>query len=97
MIQVFNLQQKINNFREQVQQSENNLSAQKEVFSIKKKINIDESVQLKRTEKMNKLISDSQLDLNTFDYMINRIVQTCSKDAISVSSINSLAFYCFKI
>jgi hypothetical protein len=84
MVQVFNLQQKINNFLEQIQQSEKNLSAQKESFSVNKKISIAESVQLKRTEHMQKLISDSKLDLNTFDYMINRIVQTCSKDAISV-------------
>ncbi len=82
--QVINLQTSINTYRDQISQSEKNLNAQHEVFRIKRKIMTEEIIRTCKIDHLNKLIFDSKIDVNGFEKVLNRIVQSCSKDNIIV-------------
>jgi hypothetical protein len=83
--QILNMQTSINTYRDQITQSEKNLNAQHEVFRIKKKILTEEIIRTCKVDHLNKLIFDSKIDVNGFEKVLNRIIQTCSKDNIIVS------------
>jgi hypothetical protein len=82
--QILNIQANINTFRDQITQSENNLNAQHEVFRIKRKILTEEIIRTCKIDHLNKLISDSKIDVNGFEKVLNRVIQSCSKDNIIV-------------
>lgn len=78
------LQSKISAFKDQINQSEKNLSAQEEFFKAKKKAQIDELISLKVNERLNKLLVESNIDLNELEQVIFRLSQACSNEALSV-------------
>lgn len=83
-MQMANLHSKINVLNEQISQSEKNLNAQKQFLDSKKKIQLEEMLKQLVHEKLNKLIRESDLNLNEFEQYISRIIQVCTKDAIAV-------------
>lgn len=76
------MQNQINMIKEQIQQSEKNLSAQRDMFKVKTKTKIEEAILLKQTEKYNALLNESQLDISTFEDIIKKIIESCTKEAI---------------
>ncbi len=77
------MQAQINMIKEQIQQSESNLTAQREAFKFKTKAQIDEAVKQKHTTFYNALLKESQLDLASFESVINKIIEACTKEAIA--------------
>jgi len=39
---------------------------------------------MKKHEKFSNLLSDSQVDINSLDHICNKIVESCTKEAIAV-------------
>ena len=95
------LQAGINNYKDQIQQSEKNLKAQIDVFQLKKKMNIDESLKIIKLNQLSQLISASNLNINELDHLTNRIIESCTKDAIAVNLIyafsSQLNFYSMEL
>lgn len=77
------LQKQITSLQDQLQQSEKNLNAQKEVMKIKRKIQIDETIRSSNNEKLNELIKTTKIDLNELNRLTNSIIEACTKEAIA--------------
>lgn len=78
------LQMELNTLKEQILQSEKNLQGQNEFLNKQKKIKIEESLKSVVNEKLNALRAESSIDFNELERLSNKIVQVCTKDAISV-------------
>lgn len=76
------LQSQINMIKEQIAQSEKNLNAQREVFQPNTAAKIDEALKQKEKEKYDNLLKESQLDMSTFEGIVNKIIEACTKENI---------------
>ena len=81
------MQSKINAFKEQINQSEKNLSAQNDVIIIKKKVKCDEVLRLAKLDHLNKLLYDCKLNVNELEMLTSRVIQSASRDNIAVCII----------
>ena len=52
------------------------------MFKVKTKTKIEEAMLYKKTEKYNKLVNESQLDICNFEEIIKKIIESCTKDNI---------------
>jgi len=77
------MQAQINMIKEQIQQSESNLTAQREAFKNKTKIQIEEAIKQKQATFYDTLLKESQLDLASFEAVIDKIIESCTKEAIA--------------
>lgn len=48
------------------------------------KIEVEETLKIKKIERFNELVRESQLDFNSFDKITNKIIESCTKEAIGV-------------
>lgn len=81
--QISLLQKQIQQLQEQVLQSEKNLHAQREVMKIQRKIRIEEMLRQLKSDKLKRLSTECQIDMNEFERLTNNIIEACTKDAIS--------------
>ena len=77
------LQAQINMIKEQIAQSEKNMSAQRDVFEANTSAKVEEALKQNETEKYDSLLKESQLDMATFETIINKIIEACTKENIA--------------
>lgn len=80
-IESINTQQ--NALREQIRQSELNLSAQHGVLLQQQQVQIDEAVTRAQNDALVKQADDSKISLSDFDAKLQPIIDSCTKDSIS--------------
>ncbi|KAK2156555.1 hypothetical protein LSH36_210g04002 [Paralvinella palmiformis] len=69
--------------QEQVKQSETNLSAQYQSLMHQREVQIEEMVTASEDEEIKKLFAECKIMQNDFDAVLQPIVESCTKDAIS--------------
>ena len=78
-----NLQAKLAALKEQISQSERNLSGQDEFLNKQKRVKVEEALKSIVNDKLQLLKKESSIDFGQFEKLTNKIVQVCTKDAIS--------------
>lgn len=80
-IEAVNTQQNV--LREQIRQSELNLTAQHGVLLQQQQVQIDEAVTRAQNDALVKQADDSKISLSDFDAKLQPIIDSCTKDSIS--------------
>jgi calcium homeostasis ER protein len=78
------LTQQINELKEQMRQSEANLTAQHQVLMQQKQIIIEDVVRQSQEEQLRRMADEFNVDLNDFESVLLPIAENCTKEAIAV-------------
>ncbi|GBN65161.1 Calcium homeostasis endoplasmic reticulum protein [Araneus ventricosus] len=70
--------------QEQIRQSEQNLAAQHQLLLTQQQVQVDEVIRKAQEEKLSKLAKENELDLKELDGVLQPIIDSCTKDSISV-------------
>ncbi|CAG7820908.1 unnamed protein product, partial [Allacma fusca] len=68
---------------EQIRQSEQNLAAQQQVLLTSQQTQIDDAIRQVQDTEMSQLAAELNVDLVEFDMVLQPIIESCTKDAIS--------------
>lgn len=69
--------------REQIRQSELNLTAQHNVLMQKQQKEIDEAIEKAQSDSIMKQAEENDINLSEFDTILQPIIEACTKDSIS--------------
>lgn len=90
MINLPNLSRELENIltqqstlREQIHQSELNLTAQHNVLMQKQQKEIDEAIEKAQSDSLIKQAEENNINLSEFDTILQPIIESCTKDSIS--------------
>lgn len=81
--EVDNVNAQINMLKEQISQSENNLSAQHTVLIQQQQAKINELVSKAQVETIQMMAEENNISLSELDNILQPIIDTCTKDSIS--------------
>ena len=79
---------------EQVKQSEQNLAAQYQSLISQQQLQIDEAIQDAQNAKLAELCAECQVDSKQLEDQLQPIIESCTKDAISVRHFFFFAILC---
>uniref|UniRef100_A0A0K8URH6 Calcium homeostasis endoplasmic reticulum protein n=1 Tax=Bactrocera latifrons TaxID=174628 RepID=A0A0K8URH6_BACLA len=80
-IEAINMQQ--NTLREQIHQSESNLSAQHSAMMAQQSKQVDEAIETAQNTHLEKQAEENSIALREFDGILQPIIESCTKDSIS--------------
>ncbi|CAG2169185.1 unnamed protein product, partial [Oppiella nova] len=81
------LTQQINELKEQMRQSEANLTAQHQVLMQQKQIIIEDVVRQSQEEQLRRIADEFNVDLNDFESVLLPIAENCTKEAIAKGKV----------